>query len=187
MQKSFLVMTTSLLIAFQAQALEIGSVEIAGNACEAPVGTHELVEKGTTGRFEIPTGLYVKKDEDKKVARGVCTFALNLQASSGKKILVTDSYQTASLRAYPTQTKARAELEIFAAGDQGDKQVLEVEAVDQSAKLSKSLGQQGVLVETACGGAALLRGNLAATLIGSGKGRVFTKNLHIGITEVDCQ
>lgn len=186
MNKSVLILATSFLFVVQAKAGNLGSVEIAGNACVAGVGTHALNEVNT-GRFMIPTSLYVKKDEDKRVARGTCTFAVTLQASPGNKIVVSNSHQLASLRAYPTQTKARVDLEIFKAGSQGIKQTLEVQAQDLVSKETKSLGQDEVLVETECGGSAILRGNLAATLMGEGKARAFTRNLLVDISEVPCQ
>ncbi|WP_413612961.1 hypothetical protein [Bdellovibrio sp. HCB-110] len=48
------------------------------------------------------------------------------------------------------------------------------------------MGQQEVLIETECGGSAILRGNLAATLMGEGKARAFARNLYVDIAEVDC-
>ncbi|WP_413943872.1 hypothetical protein [Bdellovibrio sp. HCB-162] len=185
MSKSALILATGFLFVVQAKALNLGTVEIAGNACENQVGTHDVTEV-SEGRFVIPTGLYLKKEEDKRVARGTCTFALPLKASAGKKIVVSDSHQLASLRAYPAQTKARIDLEIFKAGSQGVKQTLEVEAIDQASKVNKSLGQQETVVETECGGSAILRGNLAATLMGEGKARAFARNLYLNIAEVDC-
>ncbi|WP_374077183.1 hypothetical protein [Bdellovibrio bacteriovorus] len=185
MGKGVMFLAASFLFVVQAKALNLGTVEIAGTSCETPVGAHELAEV-SEGRFVIPTGLYLKKEEDKRVARGSCTFALNLKAAAGKKIVVSNSHQLASLRAYPSQTKARMDLEIFKAGSQGVKQILEVEAIDQASKVNKSLGQQEVLIETECGGSAILRGNLAATLMGEGKARAFARNLYVDIAEVDC-
>lgn len=185
MGKGVIFLAASVLFVSQTYALGLGSVEIAGNSCEVPVGTHELMEVGE-GRFAIPTGLYVKKEEDKRVARGACTFALTLQAAPGKKIVISNTHQLTSLRAYPSQTKARVDLEIFKAGSQGVKQALEIEAQEQVAKVSQPLGQQGPVLETECGGSAILRGNLAATLIGAGKARAFTRALYVDINEVDC-
>lgn len=185
MGKGVMFLATSFLFVVQAKALNLGAVEIAGTSCETPVGAHGLAEV-SEGRFVIPTGLYLKKEEDKRVARGSCTFALNLKAAAGKKIVVSNSHQLASLRAYPSQTKARMDLEIFKAGSQGVKQILEVEAIDQPSRVNKSLGQQEVLIETECGGSAILRGNLAATLMGEGKARAFARNLYVDIAEVDC-
>ncbi|KYG69256.1 hypothetical protein AZI87_08610 [Bdellovibrio bacteriovorus] len=185
MGKGVILAAATSLCVMQAQALTLDSAEIAGNACEAAVGTHEIREIAAH-RFLVPTGLYIRKDEDKRVARGTCTFALNLKASAGKKIVVSDSHQTTSLRAYPTNTRARVDLEIFKAGEQSVKQTLEVEALEQTSKLEKSLGQQGAVVETSCGGSAILRGNLAGTVMGEGRGRVFTRDLILSIEEVDC-
>lgn len=186
MKGNIILLAAILLWGLHSQASSLGSIETAGNSCEQAVGTHELTEV-SPGRFVIPTGLYVKKEEDKKVARGICTFALTLQASAGKKIVVSNSHQLATLRAYPTQTKARIDLEIFKAGSQGVKQTLEAQAQDQVAKATQILGQQETLLETECGGSAILRGNLAATLMGDGKARAFTRSLLLDISEVDCQ
>lgn len=186
MGKGVMILAAAVLLVTQAQALELGAVETAGNACETPVGIHELTAVAP-GRFVIPTGLYVKKEEDKRVARGSCTFAMTLKASPGKKVVVSNSHQLASVRAYPTQTKARVDLEIFKAGSQGVKQTIEVEALEQTAKINKSLGQEEALLETDCGGSAILRGNLAATIMGAGKARVFTRDLYLDIVEVECQ
>lgn len=186
MRNGIILLATSFLFVVQAKAVDFGSVEIAGNACQSAVGTHELVEL-SEGHFLIPTGLYLKKEEDKRVARGICTFALNIQAANGKKIVVSNSRQRVSLRAYPAQTKARIDLEVFKTGSQGEKQSLEVEAIDQTSKVNKSIGQQDVILETECGESAILRGNLAATLIGAGKARAYARNLHVDIHEIDCE
>lgn len=186
MGTSIIILATSFLFVVQAKAISLDAVEIAGNACQETVGTHELIEV-TEGHYMIPIGLYIKKDEDKRVARGICTFALNMQASAGKRIVVSNTRQRISLRAYPAQTKARIDLEIFKAGSQGEKQSLEVEALDQVEKTTQSIGQLETVLETECGGSATLRGNLGATLIGSGKARAYARNLHVNIHEVDCQ
>jgi len=185
MGKSILILATSFLCVVQARALSLGDIEIAGSACEAAVGTHELSEV-SKGRYVIPVGLYLKKDENNSIARGSCVFALNLKAAVGKKILVSNSYQLASLRASPSQTTARMDLEIFKSGSQGVKQTLKAEAIDRVAKVNKSLGQQKSLVETDCGGSAILRGNLTATLMGKGKASAFARDLYVNIAEVDC-
>ncbi|KHD89014.1 MAG: hypothetical protein OM95_06040 [Bdellovibrio sp. ArHS] len=185
MGKGVIFAAAASLFILQAQAQALETVEIAGNACEAAVGTHEIREIAS-GRFVIPTSLYIRKDEDKRVARGTCTFALSLKASSGKKIVVANSHQTTSLRAYPANTKVRVDLEIFKAGEQSVKQVLEVQALEQTAKLEKALGQQGAILETSCGGSAILRGNLAGTVMGEGRGRIFSRDLILNIEEVDC-
>lgn len=186
MGKSIITLATSFLFVVQAKAINFGSVEIAGNACQSAVGTHELVEV-SEGHFLIPTGLYLRKEEDKRVARGICTFALNIQTAVGKKIVVSNSRQRVSLRAYPSQTKARIDLEIFKTGSQGETQSLEAEAIDQTSKVNNSIGQEDVILETGCGESAILRGNLAATLIGAGKARAYARNLHVDIHEIDCQ
>jgi len=186
MRNFVLFLALGTLLGVKAQALQLNAVETAGNACETAVGSHDLKEV-SQGRFVIPTGLYVKKDEDKRVARGTCTFALNLEAAPGKKIVVSNSHQLISLRAYPSQTKARVDLEIFKAGSQGLKQSQEVMAVDQAAKTTQVLAQNETLIETSCGGAVILRGNLAATLMGEGKARAFARDLYLDIVETDCQ
>ncbi|WP_347356953.1 hypothetical protein [Bdellovibrio sp.] len=175
-----------LLISYQSKAAQVGFVETAGNACESTPGRYDLQSAGE-GRVVIPSGLYVKKEESSRIARGTCTFALTLQAERGKKIIVKDSRQLLSLRAYPLNTKVRAELEIFKAGAQGAKQSLEVQSTEAAEKLTQYLGQQDVIVETACGGSEILRGNLSATIMGEGKARAFAKNLTLEIEEVSCQ
>ncbi|UOF00088.1 hypothetical protein [Bdellovibrio reynosensis] len=184
MGKSVMILAASVLFVLQAEAAQLGYVEIAGSACQASVGTHELTEVGQN-RYLIPNSIYVKKEEDKKVARGACTFAVTLQAAAGKKIIVANSHQLTSLRAYPSQTKARVDLELFKAGEQGERQVVETESTDRTSRISKSL-QQAAILETECGGSAILRGNLAATLIGTGKARAYTRSLYLDIVEVDC-
>lgn len=185
MSRSVLVLATSVLFVLQAKAAELGAVEIAGNACEVAVGTHELLAVNDH-RFVIPTGLYLKKDEDKSIARGQCTFALTLQASPGKKIIVSNSHQLVSLRAYPSGTKVQMNLEIFKAGSRGSVLTAIAQAADQVAKTNQSLESSDSLVETECGGSAILRGNLSATALGAGKARAFARPLYLDITEVTC-
>lgn len=186
MRKSIIVLTTSFLFVAQAKAIHLGKVETAGNACDTVVGTHDLIEV-SEGHYMIPSGLYVKKDEDKRVVRGVCSFALTLQASAGKKIIVSNARQRVSLRAYPSQTKARMDLEIFEAGSRGETQTLEAQAVDRVAKVNDSIGQQDAVIETGCGASTILRGHLSGTLIGAGKAIAYARNLHVDIHEVECQ
>ncbi len=186
MRANLLVLATSVLFMAQAEAATIGAVETAGNSCVAGIGTHELHEL-EEGRYTIPTSLYVKKETDKRVARGACTFAVTLSAAPGHRVVVSDSHQFASLRVYPSQTKARVDLEIFKAGSQGVKNTLEAQSLETTTKQNAVLGQQGVILETECGGSAILRGNLSATVMGEGRARVFTRDLYIGISEVPCQ
>lgn len=184
MTKHILVLAASTLWALEAISAGINYVETAGTACEKTPGRYEL--ETSEGRLRIPIGLYVKKDEASRVARGACSFAMTLQASAGKKIVVSDSYQLVSLRAYPNQTRVRAELEIFKAGSQGEKQILEVQATSEAGRLTQALEKSGALLETACGGSEILRGNVAATLIGAGKARAFAKPLYLDVHEVEC-
>lgn len=167
-------------------AAQIGSVETAGNACEIRPGSHE-VRQLEDGRVIIPTGLYVKKDEDQRIARGSCTFALTLKADAGKKLVVSNSQQLLSLRAYPRETRVKADLEIFKAGQTGARQTAEIQSLESTEKLTQYLGQRDVILETACGGSEILRGNLAATLVGQGKARAFAKNLTLEIREESCR
>lgn len=186
MRESILVLAASCLFLGSAQAASGITAELAGNACEEVVGSHE-VQEISTGRFMIPSSLYLKKDEDKRLARGTCTFAVSLRASAGKKIVVSNVSQLASLRAYPSGVTARVDLEIFKAGAQGNRQSLEVRSEDKVERLTKTIGERGVVVETECEGSAILRGNLSAMLMGAGKARAFTRNLLLDIEEVDCQ
>lgn len=183
MKHTLLAASFTLLSATSQAAL--GVVETAGNACELTPGRYEV--QTHQDRTFLPTGLYVKKDENTKIARGSCTFALTLQASAGKKIVVRDSRQLLSLRAYPNQTQVRAELELFKAGSQGVKQTLQIQSSELAEKATQYLGQSEVLIETACGGAEILRGNLSATIIGAGKARAFARDLSLQIQEVSCQ
>lgn len=185
MKHQFIVFAISVLFIVQAKAVNLGSIEIAGNACQSAVGTHELTEV-RKGRFMVPTSLYLKKDEEKRIKRGICTFAVNLQSSVGKKIVVSNSFQRISLHAYPSQTKARIDSEIFRVGDRSINEFIETEAMDLPSKLSKSLERKGSIVETECGGSMILRGNLAATLTGTGKAKAYTRNLYLDIEEADC-
>lgn len=184
MFKLTLLAASFTLLSFTASASELGFVDTAGNACEWTPGRYSLTEG--FGRVRIPNGLYVKKEETSKIARGNCTFALTLKAAAGKKIVVRDSQQLISLRAYPQQTRVKTELEIFKAGHQGAKQTLEIVAAEKAEKTTQYVGQNDVLLETACGGSEILRGNLSATIIGEGKGRAFAKNVTLDIQEVDC-
>ncbi|MNL34837.1 hypothetical protein D3C87_1568300 [compost metagenome] len=166
----------------------MGSIDTAGNACEYAPGSYEAQEiQEGSDRYRIPTSVYVKKDEGRMVARGACTFALNIKAARGKKIQVSNSYQMASLRAYPENTRVKAELEIFRDGTQGEKSILIVEAEGRSERVVDGLGSAEILAESECGGAAILRGNLAITAIGKGKVRAFTRDLYLDIREVSCQ
>lgn len=186
MRTSLFVLATSVLFMSQVKAAEMSAVETAGNSCVAGVGTHELREI-EEGRYMIPISLYVKKETDKRVVRGACTFAVTLRASAGHKIVVSDSHQFASLRVYPSQTKGRIDLELFEAGDQGIKNTLEGQSTDIASKQTAVLGQQGLIFATECGGSAILRGNLSATLMGEARARAFTRDLFIGISEIPCQ
>lgn len=186
MRNHILVFTASFMLLAAANAqTSLNTIEIAGSACDGAVGTRELLQVSPM-RYQIPNGIYLKKDEDKRVARGVCTFALNLQASTQTKIVVSNSHQLVSVRTYPAQTKARVELEIFKAGTQGDKQILEIASVDKAEKLSQVMSNQSLELQTECGGSMILRGNLAATLTGEGKARAFTRPLYLDISEVPC-
>jgi hypothetical protein len=186
--KSYFVLASSLVLSLQVSALTLGPIETAGNACEAAPGRYSAQEtfEGSQ-RYQIPIGIYVKKEEDRGVARGVCTFALNVKADAGKKIVVSNSRQIVSLRAYPEQTKVQAELEIFRVGTHGEKAILTAESSTLTRRVADSLGSEEILAETECAGSATLRGNLSIMALGAGKARAFARDLFIDIKEVSCE
>lgn len=181
--RTLLPVATALVVTSQAQALEVGTLELAGNACLAGVGAHQaLIEND---HLAIPLGMNVKKDEDRSLVRSTCNFALPLKAAPGSKIVVSNAHQLVSLRAHPG-SKASAQLEIFSAGSRGTPEVAKIDAIDKNEKLVSILGTQSAALETACGEGITLRGNLSAMAMGTTKARIFTKSLHLTVIEVPC-
>jgi|GEM_PF-1814675 len=171
----------------EANPVEHGLLDLRGSICELETGSHELAAvQGSQHRFVIPLGVYLSKKEAVTLARGACAFALPIKARPGMKVVVANSSQLISLRAYPS-SKVKMDLELFKAGSVGEKQVRTIESAEKAVRSAEFLRHPEVLVESECGKEMILRGQLTATLLGSGAGRVFTRNLELDMIEVPCE
>lgn len=173
------------LVALYSNAMEVGEVQIAGNICQQAVGAHS-VEKGIDeGTYIIPLGVYLKKDNSASLARGSCTFAMSVTADAHKRIRVQQAQQFFSLKSFENVNKVKIDLEVFRAGERGLVMSAELPTANQKEKRHGYLSQEDVLVSE-CGAGLTLRGNLSALSMGSGKSRVFAKDLKLKIVEEDC-
>lgn len=183
--RSLLLAAGLVCSAMTAYSMEMGEVSIAGNICQNPVGTHKVVSGADPDSFVIPLGVYLKKDNTAGLARGACTFAVPLKAEANKRIVVRAARQFYSLRTYQDVSKAKIDVELFKAGSRGPLLSAEIPGSEGLSKTHGFLVADDVIV-SGCGESLNLRGNLSAMIVGTGKARVFAKDLQLHIVEEIC-
>ncbi|MCE3009851.1 MAG: hypothetical protein LW875_04485 [Proteobacteria bacterium] len=165
----------ALVIGFYAQAQEIslGEVRTAGSACDltsSQLGEVTLQD----GLFVFPAILSLRKSKG-SFGRGACNLALPFELAPGRKLMLSDLKAVAS-----TELAARSavdlSMEVFLSGSKGIVNKSSLKSKRQSVSSDLLILQPGVVVETACGGAGILRINASALIRGSGQS---SAHLHI--------
>lgn len=179
--------STSLTMALAESDLQFGDLQIAGHACDAESGIQPLQKvEGSEIRYKLPTSIYLRKDSSKSLLRGSCTFALPVTAAPGMKVIAANAEQLVSLRA-EAKSNIKVELELFKSGSIGEKLVKELLTQEKSGASAEILRHVDLIAESECGGEIILRGNLSATLLGSGSSRAYARHLEMDILAVPCE
>lgn len=186
MSQFIVIGLVTLSVPKSAKALELGELKIGGNSCLAQTGEQKLGET-KEGHFIIPMGMYLKKDEGNSLSRGSCNFSLAVKVDNSKRVLVKSSRILTSLRGKDEIKKLRVDLEVFKAGTIGTKQVAEAQSAASAKVRQESYLVHDDIYTSNCGESFILRGNLSGIIMGSGVGRIFTKNLIVDVVEEECQ
>jgi hypothetical protein len=165
--KAILGFVTTALFVFTAQAqsgIALGQLVLGGSACQN--FNAKPVFRG--GVLRIPLSSSLTKVSGAGLERGSCAFTLPIQVAQGYRLVVNDLSAIGSVNLSPATT-SKIDLEVFAAGDQGN--VLSRVDGSTSKKVRKTvqLKQDGEILATGCGDSLNLRGNSAILLQGDAR------------------
>ncbi len=124
-----------------------------------------------TNRYKIELQLALAKMNSPTVSRKSCAFRMPIKLKEKEKVVVTEVEQDVQLIAGPG-VESKSSFEIFIAGQKAVPMQLNLKGLETTKKLSRKLKSDGVVTESGCGNDVILSGNLAASVVGSGKGTV---------------
>lgn len=162
----------SIAIAAEASAspVTLGSLALGGSACRlGDTGSIEVQIQG--GKLQIPAASLLRKTTAEALKRGSCSFALPVQVEPGYRLILRDSSAVGSANV-AKGSQARLDVEIFTAGDRGDRMSALVGSAQERVRQTVDLRSSDVVIATSCSGEAFnLRGNTSVSLQGAGAGR----------------
>ena len=176
----------TLATASSLQAAVIGDVQLAGEGCASTSSNKLRLIVPSQSLYSVPLNLNLTKSEDKMIERHACTAAIPVHLENGEKLVVEDAAQKINVR-LSSQTSAKAQLEIFLAGQKGDIVTGETEAQETSVKASLKLSKAGQVLQSGCGEDVILRANESIAVIGSGRASAISDNLRVKIKIVKCE
>lgn len=167
-------------------AAVIGEAVLAGQGCSSTSSNKLRLIVPSQSLYSVPLNLNVLKLDDKSIERQACTVAVPISLGANEKLIVEDVSQKINIR-LGSNTTAKAQLEVFLAGQQGEVISGEAESQDQIVKASIKLDRSGHILESKCGEDVLLRANESIAVIGSDVARAISDNLRLKIKVVKCR
>lgn len=177
---------TTLVTSGSLHAAVIGDVQLAGQGCASTASNKLRLIVPSQSLYSVPLNLNLVKSEDKIIERHACTAAIPVHLEAGEKLVVEDATQKINVR-LDARTSAKAQLEIFLAGQKGDVVVGEAEAEETTVKAKVKLSKAGHILQSGCGEDVILRANESIAVIGSGRASAISDNLRVKIKIVQCE
>lgn len=184
MKLELIIMTLALMGAFSANAATFGELTIAGPGCVNKTSELKVLSQEES-LYAIPLNLYVKKLADISLDRKACTASLPITLASDEKLVVENVSQKVNTRVDAGGT-AKAQLEVFLAGQKGEVLKAESVAADQYVSSRHHLSQDGVVAESACGANVILRANASGIAMASPKVSIYHEDLKLNLKVVKC-
>lgn len=158
--------------------IQLGELTLAGTACR--LGNDQFEVAIEDGRLQIPAASTLRKASNASLARGTCNFILPIQLEQGHRLVLKNLSAMGDLN-LAKNTTSRVDLEIFAAGSQGDK-LNATETARKKTRKTFTLKKQGEVLVTACGASLNLRGNSSLLLQNGG-----ASNSALHLIEMDAE
>lgn len=184
--KMKLLLTTTALIftALTAQAATFGALDIVGPGCTNKTSELKVISQSDS-LYALPLNLYVKKEDGVSLDRKACTAKLLVSLASDEKLVIENVSQKVNTRVHPGGT-AKAQLEVFLAGQKGEILKAESVALDKYVSSRHQLSQDGQVSESNCGGDVIVRANASAVAMGTAKVSVYHEDLKLNLKVVKC-
>lgn len=162
--KKVVILSLISLAAHAQNGIAFGKMKLGGTACSlSDIGPIDVtINHGT---LQIPAISTLKKVAGDSLERGTCQFVVPVTLAPGYRLVLRDMAAWADLR-LSRGTSARIDLEIFAAGSQGDRITLVESAPDRRIRKTVQLHQDGEVLVSACGESFNLRGNTSILMQG---------------------
>lgn len=173
-----------LLGAFSANAATFGALSIAGAGCTNKTSELKIISQEDS-LYALPLNLYVKKESGTGLDRKACTASLSVALASDEKLVIENVSQKVNTRVHAGGT-AKAQLEVFLAGQKGEVLKAESVATDQYVNSRHHLSQDSVTAESACGGEVIVRANASGVAMGSAKVSIYHEDLKLKLKIVKC-
>lgn len=183
--KAIVGLVSSILLAFSAQAqsgISIGDGTVAGNACKS---VNVVETGGTEDTLQISLRAWTYKSSSAELERGSCSFAVPIRVAKGHRLIIRDlvAFGKVDLSAGARSTH---QLEIFAAGSQGE--ILKRVEGSSTKRVKKNiqLRRDGELLVTECGADINLRGNASILLQGNARASGGLSLIVLGVEVERC-
>lgn len=184
MKLQLAISTLALLGTFSANAATFGALTIAGAGCTNKTSDLKVISQEES-LYALPLNLYVKKESGTSLDRKACTASLLVTLASDEKLVIENVSQKVNTRVHAGGT-AKAQLEVFFAGQKGEVLKAESVAADQYVNSRHHLSQDGVAAESACGGEVIVRANASGVAMASAKVSIYHEDLKLNLKVVKC-
>lgn len=184
MKLQLAISTLAILGAFSANAATFGALSINGAGCTNKTSDLKVISQEDS-LYALPLNLYVKKESGTSLDRRACTASLSVTLASDEKLVIENVSQKVNTRVHAGGT-AKAQLEVFLAGQKGEVLKAESVAADQYVNSRHHLSQDGVVVESACGDEVIVRANASGVAMGSAKVSIYHEDLKLNLKVVKC-
>lgn len=173
-----------ILATFSTQAKALQSVTIGGNGCAGVTGD-QLLAPIAKDRYRIPAGLILQKDASRTIARSTCNFRIPIDLAPNERVIVRNLSQSIKLSA-DAQVSLKSQLDVTLVGASVSPIITQIKASKKSAKLSKTLKVNNIIVESGCGESAIIAGNLSVTANGAKKAAASLGDIDLEISIGRC-
>lgn len=184
MKLQLAISTIVFLGAISANAADFGALTIAGPGCVNKTSELKVISQAES-LYAIPLNLYVKKAEGTSLDRKACTVSLPVDLASDEKLVIENVSQKVNTRVNAGGT-AKAQLEVFLAGQKGEVLKAESIAADKNVNSRHHLSQDGVVTESACGADVVVRANASGIAMASAKVSIYHEDLKLSLKVVKC-
>lgn len=184
MKLQLAISTTALMFAFSANAATFGALTIAGPGCVNKTSELKVLSQEES-LYALPLNLYVKKEAGVSLDRKACTASLVVTLASDEKLVIENISQKVNTRVQ-AGGNAKAQLEVFLAGQKGEVLKAESVATDQFVSSRHHLSQDGKTSESGCGEEVIVRANASAVAMSQAKVSVYHEDLRLNLKVVKC-
>lgn len=167
--------------ALSASAFTLGALTLSKDCTGKP---SEFKTSSADGVYTLPVALKVEKTSGGLVRR-TCNATLPVKLEGGEKLVIENVSQEVKMN-IEASGSAKAQLEVFLAGQKSDILKAEAKATDKPVTITHKLEKSGVVAESTCGGEVIIRANASGVAIGSANISLGHEDLKVTLKAVKC-